>query len=188
VALNQIRRIYSHPQALEQCKVFLEKLKDVQIIPAYDTAGSVKSIKKSGDRAAAAIAGKQAAADYGMHILKQGLESNQQNFTRFLVIGRRTWKSAIRSGKTSIVFAPKRNIPGVLFRSLSVFALRDIDLLKIESRPIHGKPWQYLFYLDFKGHEHDEAVRHAMAHLAEITTFLKVLGSYPPGREIRTTN
>jgi prephenate dehydratase len=184
VPLNRIRRIYSHPQALEQCKIFLEKLPRVTLIPSYDTAGSVKELQKNHDLSAAAIAGQQAALDYKMHVLKKGIENNQQNFTRFLIIGARPFPQVARPGKTSIVFAPKKNIPGVLFRSLSVFALRDIDLLKIESRPIHGKPWQYLFYLDFKGYSGQEPIRYALAHLGEITTFIKILGSYPQGREV----
>ena len=184
VALRNIRHIYSHPQALEQCKNFLEKLGRVKLVPSYDTAGAVKELKANKDLSSAAIAGKQAAIDYGMHILKRGIENNPQNFTRFLIIGPQRWQPSSQRYKTSIVFSPKKNIPGVLFRALSVFALRDIDLLKIESRPIHGTPWQYLFYLDFKGDVDKEAVRHALAHLHEITTFFTVLGSYPQGHEV----
>ena len=147
---------------------------------SYDTAGSVKMIKEKGLKDAAAIAGKQAANDYGMQILKEEIEDIPENFTRFHVISLSESKSAAVN-KTSVVFAMK-NIPGALFKGLSVFALRDIDLLKIESRPLRGKPWAYIFYLDFAGHMDEEKCKNAIRHLQEITSFLKVLGSYPDGK------
>jgi prephenate dehydratase len=181
VSMAEIRRVYSHPQALEQCRDFLEQWQGVEIVPTYDTAGSAKLICEQNLRDAAAIASLQAAEDYGLEILKKGVESNHQNFTRFLILSREGIVPE-KGGKTSIVFSTK-DIPGVLFKALSVFALRDINLLKIESRPLHGSPWQYLFYLDFEGSMQEEACRNAIGHLREITTFLKVLGSYAAGRQ-----
>ena len=173
---SSIVRIFSHPQALMQCQRNLSRLKHVEIVPAYDTAGSVKKIKEEGIMDGAAIASELAAKIYGMKILKRRIQDNPENFTRFLVLSR---KSPIPRGanKTSVVFSVK-NIPGALFRSLSVFALRDIDLYKIESRPLHGKPWEYLFYIDFAGNQTDKNCRNALQHLSEIATFWRVLGYY----------
>ena len=176
VRLEDIRVIYSHPQALEQCRKFLTSFRDVESVASYDTAGSVKMIRDEKRTDAAAIASRLAAEECGMNILKAEIEDIPENYTRFLLI------SAADSGiaganKTSIVFSMK-NIPGALFKSLSVFALRDIDLLKIESRPLRGKPWAYIFYLDFAGSMQQERCINAIRHLQEITTFLKILGSY----------
>ena len=171
--------IYSHPQALEQCRKFLSTLKSVESVASYDTAGSVKMIRDQQLRNAAAIASRKAAVDYGMKILKEEIEDIPENFTRFLIISKQD-KNLGEPDKTSIIFSMK-NIPGALFKSLSVFALRDIDLLKIESRPLRGKPWAYLFYLDFSGNLQEERCKNAIRHLEEITSFLKVLGSYKSG-------
>ncbi len=177
VALEDIRVVYSHPQALEQCRKFLSSLKEVESVASYDTAGSVKMIRDENMRHAAAIGSRWAADDYGMQILKAEIEDIPENFTRFYVLSQeqRTFGEA---DKTSIVFSMK-SIPGALFKSLSVFALRDIDLLKIESRPLRGRPWDYIFYLDFAGNMNEERCQNAIRHLEEITTQLKVLGSYP---------
>ncbi|MDZ7372295.1 MAG: prephenate dehydratase [candidate division KSB1 bacterium] len=175
--LEDIRIIYSHPQALEQCREFLASLPNVEAVAAYDTAGSVKMIRDQGLRHAAAIGSRWAAEDYGMAILCEEVEDIPENFTRFIVLAREEHDFG-PADKTSIVFSMK-NIPGALFKSLSVFALRDIDLLKIESRPMRGRPWDYIFYLDFTGSIHDELCRNALRHLEEITDMLKVLGSYP---------
>lgn len=177
-----VKQVHSHPQALEQCADFLEAWKGIEIIPMYDTAGSARFISEQGRKDAAAIASRQAAEDYGLQILRSGIESNHLNYTRFLIMSRNQTIPK-RGGKTSIVFSTK-DIPGALFKSLSVFALRDINLLKIESRPLHNSPWNYIFYLDFEGSMEEQACRNAINHLMEITTFLKVLGSYPKGREI----
>jgi len=182
VKLENIKKVYSHPQALSQCRDFLKSLKDVALISYYDTAAAAKLIKDSKSVNEAAIASEQAAVDYGLEILKPGIESNHLNFTRFLVIAKNLEPESANS-KTSIVYAAK-NIPGALFKSLSVFALRDIDLYKIESRPIPGSPWEYLFYLDFSGDIRQEVTQKAIAHLQEIASFLKVLGSYPKGKEV----
>ncbi len=175
--LADIRTIYSHPQALEQCRRFLSGLKNVDAIAKYDTAGSVKEIREKMMSSAAAIASQQAARDYDMQILQADIEDFPENFTRFHIISKEAGEIP-QADKTSIAFAMK-NIPGALFKSLSVFALRDIDLLKIESRPLRGKPWAYLFYLDFAGNMAEERCQNAIRHLEEITSFLKVLGSYP---------
>jgi prephenate dehydratase len=174
--LRGITRIFSHPQALMQCQRNISRFKQAEIIPAYDTAGSVKKIKEERILDGAAIASDLAAKIYGMKILKRGIQDNPENFTRFLVL---STKSPIPRGanKTSVVFSVK-NLPGALFRCLSAFALRDIDLYKIESRPLHGKPWEYLFYIDFAGNQTDKNCWNALQHLSEIATFWRVLGSY----------
>ncbi len=175
-SLKSIRKIFSHPQALMQCQNNTAKLKGIKIVPAYDTAGSVKTIQEERLTDAAAIASDLAASLYGMKILKSNFQDNPENFTRFLILRRKT-RIPPGADKTSIVFSVK-NLPGVLFRSLSVFALRDIDLYKIESRPLFGKPWEYLFYVDFCGSMNDRNCKNALAHLGEIASLLRVLGSY----------
>ena len=177
--LSDVRRVYSHPQALSQCKDFLSGIDNVELFSVYDTAGAARRIKESGKKEDAAIASEQAAFDYGLEIIKSGIESNHMNFTRFLVLSKELDEVADDS-KTSIVFSTK-NIPGALFKSLSVFALRDIDLYKIESRPIPGSPWEYLFYLDFDGDIRQDVSKKAILHLEEIAKFLKFLGSYKKG-------
>ena len=176
VTKAEIQKAISHPQALGQCAAYLRGL-GVNTEAVYDTAGSVKMLKGSGERTTAAIASRRAAEIYGMQILEEGIEDNPENYTRFLAIS----KTGIRpegEAKTSIVFTLK-NQPGALFKALSVFALRDIDLTKIESRPLPGKPWEYLFYIDFVGATHEETARKALDHLGEYALMLRVLGSYP---------
>jgi len=179
--LGDIRTIYSHPQAISQCRDFLKSLRGVEVIPVHDTAGAARLVRDRGRADEAAIASSQAALDYGLKVLRSGIESNHKNYTRFLAIAKEP-RTANSDPKTSIVFSTK-NIPGALFKSLSVFALRDIDLMKIESRPIHGSPWQYLFYLDFDGDISEERCGRAIEHLKEIATFFKFLGSYDKGIE-----
>ena len=175
--IRQIRQIYSHPAALEQCKRMLRRLKTVEKLAFYDTAGSVKFIRERGLMDAAAIASEDAARIYEMKILRRGIEDEPENFTRFLALARRG-KFPKAGGKTSIVFGLK-NEPGALFKALSVFALRSIDLTKIESRPIRRKPWQYLFYLDLKSDVRSPECLNALRHLRELAPYLKVLGCYP---------
>ncbi len=182
VKKEDIRRVISHPQALGQCRHFLEEWDDLLIESGYDTAGSAKMVREKELRDTAAIASRQAAGDYGLEIIASTIESNRQNYTRFLVLSR-TAQTPESGGKTSIVFATK-DIPGALFKSLAVFALRDINLLKIESRPLHGKPFRYYFYLDFEGSVKDEAQANAINHLQEITAFLHILGSFKSGKTI----
>ena len=171
----EIRNVISHPQALAQCDGYLKKL-GVSTSPAYDTAGSVGIVKENKDRTQAAIASRRAAELYSMSILAQGIEDNAANYTRFLAVAREPVLPA-GDAKTSIVFT-LRNIPGALFKALSVFALRDIDLTKIESRPLVGKPGDYLFYIDFAGSIADHSPAHALENLAEYALTLRVLGSY----------
>jgi prephenate dehydratase len=177
VGLRQIRQIYSHPAALEQCTRLLGRLKAVEAVSFYDTAGSVKFIRDRGLRHAAAIASEDAARIYGMKILRRGIEDDPENYTRFLALARRN-QYPRGGGKTSIVFGLK-NEPGALFKALSVFALRNIDLSKIESRPIRGTPWEYLFYLDLQCDIRSRECLNALRHLRELAPYLKILGSYP---------
>lgn len=174
--MEDIKKAISHPQALGQCAAYLRG-KGIKPETVYDTAGSVKMLKASGAMDTAAIASRRAAELYGMQILEEGIEDNQENYTRFLAVQR---ESVVPTGeaKTSIVFTLK-HVPGSLFKAMSVFALRDIDLTKIESRPFQGKPWEYLFYIDFVGSADDDASRRALDHLGEYATSLRVLGSYP---------
>jgi prephenate dehydratase len=178
VKLAGIQRVYSHPVALEQCRNFFRQHPRVQATPFYDTAGSVKHITQEKLRDAAAIAGKQAAAVYGARILMRDLEDDKQNYTRFFQIRRQARARPLPgANKTSIAFALK-NVPGVLFKALSVFALRDISLSRIESRPMRGRPWEYVFYVDYLLGQ-DEAAQNALRHLQEVAEFVKVLGIYP---------
>jgi prephenate dehydratase len=177
VGLKQIKQIYSHPAALEQCARLLRRCKSIEKVSYYDTAGSVKYIRDRKLRSAAAIASEDAARIYGMKILRRGIEDDPANYTRFLALARK--RHFPRGGsKTSIVFGLE-NEPGVLFKALSVFALRNIDLTKIESRPIRGAPWEYLFYLDLQIDIRSRECANALRHLRELAPYLKVLGSYP---------
>jgi len=174
--MEDIKKAISHPQALGQCAGYLRN-RGIKPETVYDTAGSVKMLKESGALDVAAIASRRAAEIYGMKILQEGIEDNQENYTRFLAVQR---EAVVPTGeaKTSIVFTLK-HVPGSLFKAMSVFALRDIDLTKIESRPLQGKPWEYLFYIDFIGSADDDVSRRALDHLGEYATTLRVLGSYP---------
>lgn len=182
VKKSDIRKVISHTQALGQCAGYLREL-GVRTEPGYDTAGSVKLLKASGERTTAAIASRRAAEIYCMQILEEGIEDHSENYTRFLVIApQQVVPQSV--AKTSIVFTLK-NQPGALFKALSVFALRDIDLTKIESRPLAGTPWNYLFYIDFLGALADETVRRALNHLGEYALMLRVLGSYSRADDIK---
>lgn len=179
VKFEDIKRIYSHPQGLSQCEKFLNKYPQIEKIPAFDTAGSVKMIKEQKMFDAGAVASKKSAIYYDMVILEEGIEDIDENYTRFLMLSKS--KEVLKNAnKVSIVFSSE-NIPGILFKSLSVFALRDINLSKIESRPVHGKPWEYFFYLDIEENLNNERCINAINHLKEITTYLKILGCYPKG-------
>lgn len=180
VTLRQVKTVYSHPVALAQCRNFFARHRALQPVPAYDTAGSVKMIVEQGSRDAAAIAGRAAAATYGARILARDIEDDIANFTRFLLV-RRQAQTRPSADKTSIVFATA-HVPGSLFRCLAAFALRDINLTKIESRPWRGRPWEYLFYLDFLGRPEISPGRQALSQLEEVTSFLRILGCYPRSR------
>ena len=179
--LSEIKKVYSHPQALGQCSEFLKTLKKTEIIPAYDTAGSALLSRNSEGEAIASIAGREAAQIYNLKVLKSNIQNNKENFTRFLVISKNKIKNKYVHPKTSICFELK-SIPGALFRALSVFALRDIDLLKIESRPIPHKPFQYTFYTDLFGSLNDEKIKLAINHLDEISLSIKKFGTYEAGK------
>ncbi len=188
-ALADIRQVHSHPQALGQCQMFLrQQLPHAEAVPAYDTAGSAKMVAALGTHDVAAIAPERAAVEYGLEVLAADIESHHQNYTRFLSLVPEGTAPPIAGAevplKTSIVFALRENVPGALFKSLAVFALRDLDLFKVESRPLVGSPGNYLFYLDFEGSIADVPVQRALDHLGEITAQMKVLGSYPQGKTV----
>jgi prephenate dehydratase len=187
VPFSKIKKVYSHPVALNQCLDFFSANPQIERIPFYDTAGSVKMIVEEARTDAAAIASAVAAEIYGARILRRSIESDRQNFTRFFLLRKPVYarRHPVKAGrnqswKTSLVFTT-RNIPGALFRALSAFALRDLSLTKIESRPLRGKPWEYLFYLDFLGHIDDPGAQNALNHLRELADYLRVLGCYPQG-------
>ena len=204
VKIGSLRRVLSHPVALDQCREFFRRHPQIEAVPFYDTAGSVKHVITGGLKDAAGIAGRQAVREYAGNILEAGIEDDKRNFTRFFLIRKRSTGKTRRfsqnpleagnparnafeldyqrlipggANKTSIAFKVK-NVPGALFKSLSVFALRDISLSKIESRPMRGRPWEYVFYVDFLRGD-DEPARNALRHLGEVAEFVKVLGVYP---------
>jgi len=177
--LDLIKRVYSHPQALAQCKTFLKHL-GCELIPTYDTAGSVKMIKEKAITDGAAIASARAAEIYKMKIIASEIEDNPNNFTRFFILAK---EDSPPSGndKTSIVFSVKHR-PRALHEFIKEFAVRNINLTKIESRPTRQKPWEYNFYLDFEGHREDKAPREVLENLDRTSLFLKILGSYPKAK------
>lgn len=177
--LDSIKRVYSHPQALGQTGHFLRQL-HFELIPASDTAGSVKLVKEKGLMDGAAVASERAANIYGMKILARDIMDNPNNFTRFFALGR---QDAPPSGedKTSVVFAVKHK-PGALYEFLRILADRNINLTKIESRPTRKKAWEYNFYLDFEGHRLNKNVSDVLPTLEEQTLFFKILGSYPKAK------
>jgi prephenate dehydratase len=184
---SKIRRALSHPVALGQCLRFFEENRSIKPESFYDTAGSVKEVMERGDPTAAAIASSAAAEYYGAKILRRSIEDDRENFTRFFLLTRKPGHRAGANGKvpkTSIVFTT-RNQPGALFRCLAAFSLRDISLTKIESRPLRGHPWEYLFYLDFLGSPEKAPARQALSHLGEMAELLAVLGTYPEASEPR---
>jgi len=174
--MSDLKQVFSHPVALDQCRDLFAKNRKLESTPFYDTAGSVKHVVGSSLRDAAGIASRRAAEVYGGKILKAGIEDDKKNFTRFFLIHRGKAKAAPKANKTSLAFSTK-NVPGALFKALSVFALRDISLSKIESRPMRGRPWEYMFFVDLLRGD-DEANRNALRHLSEIADPVKVLGIY----------
>mgnify|MGYP005832935701 CR=1 FL=1 len=186
VPLANIRRIFSHPQALTQCMKFLSTLRDCR--PEYfaDTAMAVRKVKEDGDPAQAAIASEEAGRRYGLKVLRRGIADQPENYTRFLVAARRPVKVDPRiPAKTSLVIAVPHEA-GALLRALSVLQRHGINLTKLESRPMPGTPFQYLFYLDFEGNIATENVRTALDALSGATSFLKILGTYPVETRTRT--
>ena len=174
--LEDVSKVYSHPQALAQCRGFLKGLR-ATVEPTYDTAGSAKIIAEKRLSGAAAIASERAAALYGLGILRRDIEDDPENYTRFFVLGK---NDAAPTGKdkTSIVFGTSHT-PGSLHKALNELATRGINLTKIESRPIRGTPWEYHFFVDFEGHRNDQSCSDALRALSNSTTFVKILGSYP---------
>jgi prephenate dehydratase len=180
VKFAQIRKALSHPVALNQCRQFFLKYPRIEPVAFYDTAGSVKSLQQH-TADTAAIASEYAAQLYGANILKRNLEDYRHNFTRFFLLTKQKnpRKRPAANWKTSVVFSTP-NTPGALFRAMACFALRDLNLTKIESRPLLHHPWEYLFYVDFMGAQTDDKVRKALDHLRENANFFKLLGSYQP--------
>lgn len=177
---EELRRVQSHPKALEQCVRFFREHPSLKPETVYDTGGAAKMLGEGEDRDIGVIASTRAAERYGLEILEHGIEDNVQNYTRFLVLGREPEPPVGERLKTSIVFSMPHE-PGTLFKAMSVFALRDISINKIESRPLVGSPWEYLFYLDFEGHADSLLCKRALNHLQEIATNFKLLGSYAEG-------
>ena len=174
--LEQVKTVYSHPQALAQCRNFLER-SQWELIPTYDTAGSAKMLKEKALKDAAAIASERAAELYGLTILAREIEDTPNNYTRFFVLSK---EDSPKTGndKTSIIFGATHN-PGSLYNALSEFAKRGVSLTKIESRPTKQTPWEYNFYLDFEGHRTEPKCADALKALRDHSTFIKILGSYP---------
>jgi prephenate dehydratase len=176
VKKSDLRSAFSHPVALDQCRDFFRAHPKIQPRPFYDTAGSVKHVIEHKMRDAAGIASRHAAAVYKGRILAAGIEDNKRSFTRFFLL-RRNPRVLRTANKTSIAFALK-NVPGALYKALRVFADRDISLSKIESRPIRGRPWEYIFYADFLLGD-DKVARGALLQLRAVAEMVKVLGIYP---------
>ncbi|MFQ5950769.1 MAG: prephenate dehydratase [Candidatus Geothermarchaeales archaeon] len=173
---KKVKTVYSHPQALAQCRNFLDR-SGLQLVSTYDTAGSVKMIRERNLKDSVAVASRSAAAIYGMKVLAEGIEDNPNNYTRFFVLSEEGHRPTGRD-KTSLVFSV-RHKAGTLHKALRPLAERNINLTKIESRPTRIEPWEYYFYLDFEGHETDSDVAGALRELEQASVFLKILGSYP---------
>jgi prephenate dehydratase len=181
VRLEDVRVVHSHPQALAQCERWLQGLPNVELSAVYDTAGGAKLIHEQGLRDHAAVASIRAAQVFGLDVLARGIQDFDTNITRFFVIGRQ----AVTEGadKTTIVFALPSQ-PGALFRALSAFALRNIDLTKLESRPIRGRAWEYMFYADLAVSREDVNCGRALVNLAEFARWVRTLGTYRSSREV----
>lgn len=181
--ISDIHHVFSHPQGLGQSDKFLRTLHHVSHHPFYDTAGAAKMIAEEQRADAAAIASEQAAQHYGLKILHKGIETDHRNFTRFLVLSKKQVQPKSHA-KTSLIFATK-NIPGSLYHCLSVFAEQKINLLKIESRPFIGKPWEYLFFVDVESYQQHPEFVTALKKIKKLTSFLKILGSYEIGKVVK---
>jgi prephenate dehydratase len=172
---DEISVIYSHPQALAQCRKYIQNRR-LESIPMYDTAGSVKFIKETRNASAAAIASKHAAQIYDMKVVEEDIEDNSNNFTRFLIISKR-YDSNTDDNKISVIFSISHT-PGSLYSILQEFALRNINLTKIESRPTKNIPWEYYFFVDLEGNINDDKVSASLSAVKTATIFFKLLGSY----------
>lgn len=171
--IEDVKIVYSHPQALAQCERFLLDL-NVTAEAVYDTAGGAKLVAEKREPGTAALASRRAAEVYGLEVLQEAVQDYDFNITRFAIVGGSQPKDG---DKTTIVFALP-STPGALFKSLSVFALRDINLTKLESRPIPGRPWEYIFYAELDARRDDLACARALTHLAEFAKWTRVLGTY----------
>jgi len=182
VPLTSIRRVYSHPVALAQCTRFLRAHPTMEAVPVHDTAGAVREVMERGRDDEAGIASAEAAGIYGGHIVSQGVEDHAQNFTRFLLLTPQDrcveTRETARRWKTSIVFRVP-NKPGSLYRALGAFAMFDLDLARVESRPIEGRPWEYAFYVDVIGRNTDPSLQRALDNLQHMAEMVRILGSYP---------
>jgi prephenate dehydratase len=176
---KKIINVYSHPQALGQCRNYIQS-KNLEPIPAFDTAGAVKFIKENKMMKSAAIASRRAAEIYEMEILEEGIEDKKNNFTRFLVISKQSINKPSGKDRTSIIFALEHK-PGSLYHVLKEFSRKRINLTRIESRPTKETPWEYYFYVDFDGHYNDEKVKLTLNRIKTQTKFFKLLGSYQKG-------
>ena len=179
--LESVKTVYSHPQALAQCRTFLEKSK-LELIPTYDTAGSVKLVKEKKIFNAAAIASEKAAELYNMQILSRDIADNKENYTRFFVLSQKD-SPVTGKDKTSIIFSSKHE-PGSLYHGLGEFSKRNINLTRIESRPTRKALWEYNFYLDFEGHRTEPKRFEALKALEKYAIFVKILGSYPKADKV----
>jgi len=174
--IDNIRRVFSPPLIFQQCRQFLEQHPDWELVPVKDTAWAVKTIGESKSPADAAIAGKEAADIHGMAVIEEGIETNPRNFTRFVVIAHDSIEKGPRN-KSSLIFSTG-NQPGALYEVLKIYAENGINMVKLESRPIHGKPWEYMFYVDIEADVESESFRPVLDLLKEKTDYLKILGSY----------
>ncbi|MEO0155952.1 MAG: prephenate dehydratase domain-containing protein [candidate division WOR-3 bacterium] len=179
---ENIKEIWSHPAVLEQCREFISKNSLYKTVSFFDSAGAAEIVVKESRKDIGIIAGPQVGFIYGLKAIKQHIEDNSMNFTRFLILSKQKKIYPGIDAKSSLVFGVK-NEPGILFRCLSIFALRNIDLMKLESRPIIGKPWEYIFYIDLKGSIEDEKIKKAIEVLQDISIYFKFLGSYPVIKE-----
>jgi prephenate dehydratase len=173
---EDIKRVISHPQALEQCRDFLENQQGWELVAARDTATAVRRVKEEGNPGDVAIAAREAADLFELHILKEAIETNARNYTRFVVIAAHAQDNGPKK-KSSLVYATS-NKPGALFDTLKIFAENGLNLVKLESRPIHGKPWEYMFYIDLEADVESDELQAVMDQLSEHTEFLKILGCY----------
>ena len=174
-SLEKIDTVYSHPQALGQCRKFIQEHK-LKPIPTYDTAGSVKILLELKKNNLACIASKKAAEIYGVPVIREGIEDNMNNYTRFLILANKKQEKTSKD-KTSIIFSIK-HVPGALYSILENFNANKINLTKIESRPTKSTPWEYNFYVDFEGNLEDSYVQKMFEEIKHHTLFLKILGSY----------
>ena len=173
--LEEIDKVYSHPQALGQCRQFIEKYK-MKTIPTYDTAGSVKIIKELKEKNCACIASKEAAKISNMPVIKENIANNLNNYTRFLILSKKETHET-ENDKTSIIFSIKHE-PGSLFRIIENFNHNKVNLTKIESRPTKSNSWEYNFYVDFEGHQKNSKISQMLNQIKTETLFIKILGSY----------